>query len=74
MFEFKKNQYYVFHMDAKAKPGLYEMYFEYEAKLASDLKGLYKSVYQRKDGKKVYVLWLIHPCLVVSCCVLMCFK
>lgn len=40
-------------MNESLKVGQYELYFEYDAKLANDLKGLYKSTYQRKDGRTV---------------------
>ena len=53
MFEYKINQYYVFQMESKLAAGKYSLYFEYDAKLAGDLKGLYKSTYKRQNGKQM---------------------
>eukprot|EP00795_Rhopilema_esculentum_P003842 gene3842-15137_t len=54
-FEYKKNDYYVFKFASSLAVGKYQLYFEYSAKLATDLKGLYRSTYKKKDGTPVTI-------------------
>jgi len=52
-FFFKKNQYYIIQLDKTLEPGQILIKMSFEAFLTNSLKGLYKSEYQRANGKNV---------------------